>query len=320
MTQHLPSYAVPISVIIPLYNKGPFILRTLQSVLAQTHREFECIIIDDGSTDDGPAIVRSVQDDRIRLITQINSGVSSARNRGLLSAQHDYCAFLDADDKWDPGYLTKMTQLIAMNPGSGLYFSSHRVINSNGSCTTKATPSIAKPDHQATFNLFRYFRTFNLYDWALHTSCCIVNRKTAIESGGFDERISYYEDYDLFSRIALMRTFTYLNTPLTYYHRDIPINARLTGKLPPINKHWVYYIFDSSLSHSSSSDIQYFINNFAVFMLLDYRKADRNLPNMAAIRQKVSTSRLSAKSLVRHFCPASLLRTVDKIRRSEMGQ
>ncbi|UCD49462.1 MAG: glycosyltransferase family 2 protein [Phycisphaerales bacterium] len=96
-----------VSVIIPLYNKGPYIRRTLESVLAQTWQDFEIVVVDDGSTDDGPAIVRAYPDPRVRLIQQANQGPGAARNHGIRASTAPYLAFLDADDEWLPGFLEK---------------------------------------------------------------------------------------------------------------------------------------------------------------------------------------------------------------------
>lgn len=101
-----------VSVIIPLYNKGKYIARALDSVFAQTYQEFEVIVVDDGSTDEGPDIVRTYHDPRLRLIQQANAGPGSARNRGIKETTTPYLAFLDADDEWLPGFLDRaMTNL-----------------------------------------------------------------------------------------------------------------------------------------------------------------------------------------------------------------
>ena len=108
-----------VSVIIPAYNAEEFIDEALQSVLRQTHRELEVIVVDDGSTDATRARVRA-HGDRVRYIHQMNAGVGAARNRGLDAATGDYVAFLDADDLWRPEKLEVQLEVAARNPTSGL--------------------------------------------------------------------------------------------------------------------------------------------------------------------------------------------------------
>lgn len=83
-----------ISIVIPLYNKEQQVARTLRSVLGQTFREFEVVVVDDGSTDNSVAVVRGFDDSRIRIVGQPNSGVAAARNRGIAEAHYDLVAFV----------------------------------------------------------------------------------------------------------------------------------------------------------------------------------------------------------------------------------
>lgn len=103
---------VRVSVIIPLFNKAPYIQRALDSVTAQTCAHFELIVVDDGSTDEGARIVEACNDPRIRLVKQENAGPGAARNRGIADARGEFIAFLDADDEWSSYYLEESTRLL----------------------------------------------------------------------------------------------------------------------------------------------------------------------------------------------------------------
>jgi glycosyltransferase involved in cell wall biosynthesis len=116
-----------VSVVIPLYNKASHIRRAMDSVLEQSHTDFELIVVDDGSSDGGGVIVREMHDQRIRLIEQDNTGECAARNTGILQATRDLIAFLDADDEWEPCFLKTMLELRARYPGAGMYASAYRL-------------------------------------------------------------------------------------------------------------------------------------------------------------------------------------------------
>jgi glycosyltransferase involved in cell wall biosynthesis len=106
------------SVIIPLYNKEATLLRTLQSVAAQKTAAFEVLVVDNGSTDTGPALATAFGDP-VRLLQISDRGVSQARNAGINAAQGDFMVFLDADDSWEPDFLTTLQALINDFPEAG---------------------------------------------------------------------------------------------------------------------------------------------------------------------------------------------------------
>lgn len=120
--------APQISVVIPLYNKEKYVRRAVDSVLGQTFRDFELIVVNDGSTDNGPAIVREYNDPRIRLIDQENGGESAARNRGISEARNELIAFLDADDEWLSDFLETVVHLQERFPGAGAYATGFRLL------------------------------------------------------------------------------------------------------------------------------------------------------------------------------------------------
>ena len=111
-----------LSVVIPLYNKERDILRTLQSVFAQTFTDYELIVVDDGSTDASVRIVvEAAKTHPLKLIQKSNGGVCSARNRGIRAAQGEYIALLDADDTWDKDYLQEQVKMINDFPKAAMW-------------------------------------------------------------------------------------------------------------------------------------------------------------------------------------------------------
>ena len=116
-----------VTIVIPLYNKADWIIPTLQSVLNQTYLNWECIIIDDGSTDQGVEKVRTflaTQKGTWRIFSQINQGQSVARNLGISLANGKYIAFLDADDVWFPVKLEYQVNYLEKNSSVGALYCS----------------------------------------------------------------------------------------------------------------------------------------------------------------------------------------------------
>ena len=105
-----------VSIVVPLFNKARYVARCLTSILNQNFTDFELIVVNDGSTDEGEEVVRSFSDERVRLINQANAGPGAARNRGMGDARGEFIAFLDADDEWLPGYLEQSLRILMNHP------------------------------------------------------------------------------------------------------------------------------------------------------------------------------------------------------------
>ncbi len=114
-----------ISVVVPLYNKEAYLRRAVESALSQGPAVYEVIVVDDGSTDNGPAQLALLDDARLRLIRQPNGGVSSARNTGIEAATGEFVAFLDADDAWLPGFVDELLALMQAFPQAAVYATSY---------------------------------------------------------------------------------------------------------------------------------------------------------------------------------------------------
>jgi glycosyltransferase involved in cell wall biosynthesis len=121
-----------VSVIIPTYNSGRFIGEALASIFAQTVPVSEIIVVDDGSTDDTPRVLRTMTDPRIKHLTIPHSGISVARNTGIQAASGEVIAFLDSDDRWRPEKLERQLAVLLSEPEVGVVFSDFIRFNENG--------------------------------------------------------------------------------------------------------------------------------------------------------------------------------------------
>ncbi len=203
-----------VSVVIPLYNKAPYILRTLESVAAQSMSDFEVIVVDDGSTDCGAAVVRSFADPRFRVISQANAGPGAARNRGLLQARARYVAFLDADDRWLPDFLQQNLELLKRHPQAAAVSCGWYEYPSNRPATKWWTACDIQdgliaigPDTSAQ-------RVVALIAY-MNPSTVLARTESVRRAGGFyEERCLYAEDALLWLRI-------FLNEPIYFYSQPL---------------------------------------------------------------------------------------------------
>ena len=200
------------SVVIPLYNKGAEIRATLNSVLAQTFEDFEIIVIDDGSTDHSPDVVRQFDDSRLRMISQHNQGVGPARNNGVDQAQSPYIAFLDADDYWYPDHLANLSLLIQDFPQAQWFATAYE---------KGFTPSLVKPiDSPLSAKPMGWKGPVNNYfamaqkDAPAWTSAVCFRKDFFKTLGGFNPEITMGagEDTDLWIRAALTEPLYWINS------------------------------------------------------------------------------------------------------------
>lgn len=186
-----------ISVVIPLYNKARHVERAIQSVLAQTVQDFEIIVVDDGSTDNGADIVMGIQDTRLRLIRQDNRGVSSARNRGIQESTTGLIAFLDADDAYKPEFFKKILNLKLAFPNAGAYATNYELHRSDGPTREEVRIKNVNPLLLDVWTYFDIGKTV-LPVW---TSALVVKKNIFSEVGFFPEGVALGQDLDMWIRI-----------------------------------------------------------------------------------------------------------------------
>lgn len=194
-----------VSVVIPAYNASTYVGAALTSVFAQTYRDFEVIVVDDGSEDE--VAFRAVLDrwaDRIVYVRQANAGPARARNEGIAKSAGELIAFLDADDVWRPDKLQKQVAYFDRHPETGLLHTG--VIGQPARWTPRA-----EAPHDAFCDLFhtRFF---------VNASTVMIPAAVLAAAGGFDERRQIHvEDWDLWLRIAARYALGYLSEPLAYH-------------------------------------------------------------------------------------------------------
>ena len=207
------------SVVIPLYNKGKYIKKTIDSVLAQTFPDFEIIVVNDSSTDNGRGIVESYEDDRVILYNKQNEGVSEARNFGISKATHPFIAFLDADDIWLSNYLQNIYELIIRYPEAGIYASSYFSVNNEG-CKCVVSSLKDFPKYSIIKDYFKY-SYYNGKSLCITSAICV--KKTILQSRDlFRKGIGRGEDIDLGLRICLTLPVAFCNEPMMLYSESTP--------------------------------------------------------------------------------------------------
>jgi len=183
------------SVVVPLYNKRPYIRRAVQSVLSQSLSDLELIVVDDGSVDGGSGALADVDDERLRLIWQANAGVGAARNRGVADAQAEWVAFLDADDFWLPEHLAEIAAIIARFPESGLVATGYEEVLNPGD-------HVMFPVSGSSIRKVDYFKEASRRIGIVHTSSVAIRRIAMMEYGGFG-KFKVGEDLECWARLAL---------------------------------------------------------------------------------------------------------------------
>lgn len=212
------------SVIIPLYNKRDYVVRAINSILAQSYTKYEIIVIDDGSTDGSLEEVESIKNSKIRVFHQSNAGVSVARNAGVRKSEHDYVVFLDADDVWLEGLLSELNILINRFPTAGIYGVNNYFEYANG--------KIIYENYNGLFNnkkigiIKDYFGIFSKYGKSpfCNSGCCYP-KHVFNEIGGYKAGVRLTEDSDLWCRIAFKYDIAYSAEPLITYHMETAGNT-----------------------------------------------------------------------------------------------
>lgn len=322
--KHHTSEKPRFSVIMPLYNKAPFVRKALQSIASQTYRDFELIIIDDGSTDNSAAIceeffqtfnhslAHSIKVNRSfvhSFIRQTNSGVAAARNRGVAESHGEFVCLLDADDWWETNFLEEINKLIKEYPDAGIYASNYIYYK-------PGKTHVALKLERGYMNYPEaYLHSDAMPVW---TGAACMPRKVFDEIGGFPVGIKLGEDFLLWAKTALHYPVAFSEKPLAYYNNDVPASLRATRNLHAPEHHMLFNLeplldeINRLQSTSNKSAWLQLIDKLRVDGLLEYWMDERYHDIVAKELAKVDWSKQPKSAKAQYEKPICLLKAKRK--------
>lgn len=305
-----------VSVVIPTYNRAHVLPRALDSVLAQTYRDFEVLVVDDGSTDETADVLAHYgdRDERVRYLVQPqNTGVSAARNRGIREARGSLVAFLDSDDAWFPEKLERQVGRFRQSSDDvGLVYCGVETVYDK---EIDDEGWVFQPGHRG--DVFEDLLLENV----IHTGSGVVIRRSVTDAAGFfDEGIPASEDYEYWIRIAQHYAFDFVAEPLLRYY-DVRREDRksLDAEDDAAARAWIYRKHREALQRAGVAHL--FLLRSADRMIRsghaeqrEGQRAVRRLALRALLLRPLS--REVHASLLRNVLPRGLYRTFQGGRRA----
>ena len=280
-----------ISVVIPLYNKEKSVRATIESVRAQSYTDWECIVVDDGSTDKSREVAEQfkIDDSRFKILSQANAGVSAARNAGIMTAKGEYVAFLDGDDLWDRDFLHELVRLMRDYPGKSIY---------GLGCAEIYGSEMPKEEGGD------YYRGESRWDWkmmAYSGSSACVSKNDAIEVGLFDTRMTHGEDIDLWWRLLLKNGGACYTKPFAYYRQDA--ENRAMHRVAPLEKFIPYYMDKFDDARATNTLFRRFFDQEMVYRIYPYLFDQRYRKMARKLAKRLDYSLLKFSMRLRMLCP-----------------
>lgn len=303
------------SVIIPLYNKAPYVAKAIGSVLAQTYTDYELVILDDGSKDDSFAIAQKTIKGygHCHLYRQQNGGVSVTRNYAVSLSRGEYLCFLDADDWWDSTFLEEMNVLIADFPDAGIYGTNYTYVNETKRKTGVASIGVEPDFEKGYINYCQvYAKTMAMPLW---TGAVCVPRKVFDEMKGFPKGIKLGEDFLLWIRIALKYKVAFLNKPLSFYNQDVDVANRGVGHLYEPEEHMLWNVGFLENEEINNLDYKRLIDNLRTYSLVPYYLSNDYHDAAKYELEKVDWNNQPEKIRKKYEKPLAILRAEYKIKR-----
>ncbi|MEO1033097.1 MAG: glycosyltransferase [Bacteroidota bacterium] len=294
------------SVVVTVYNKGHFVEKTIRSIIDQSFKNFELLIVDDGSTDDSLEVLKLIEDDRIAIFPTKNQGVSAARNFGMRKANCNYVALSDGDDIWQNNHLSELKTLIEAYADCGIYATSYEKHFFDNYITQ---PKFNNIDHPFFGIVKDYFKS-SLVDNILWTSAVAIPKQIIDEGYCFDENLGWGEDTDLWIRIANNYKVAFSSTPTAFkmiHAKDnhLSLTKNIPNLITMLNKH------TNGEAHNPS--LKAFLDILR-FMIATEAKLRDDRDNFNRIKKDIDPKHLNLKLRLLLIMPAPILRFLKRLK------
>jgi glycosyltransferase involved in cell wall biosynthesis len=262
------------SVVIPVYNKAPYLAKAIQSVKDQTLTAWELILVDDGSTDSSVEVINeSIAgcNNNIKFSSQSNQGVSTARNNGVAASKFEYIAFLDADDWWEPGFLDDMDFLINTYPNAA-WFASDCFYVKHGQKTVenKGLPL------GFTSGYLDFIKTYSSSFCALvNCSFVVVKKDVFLKLGGFKKELSFGEDIHLWLQLACSYPLAYSAKYLSNSFQDVDSGRAIGWKIYSPESSFLFNLGDIESKNKGNKELKFLTDGLRIRGLWKYRLAGK---------------------------------------------
>lgn len=293
------------TVAVPLFEKAAYVGRALESILGQTFGDFDVVVVDDGSTDGGSAVVGRVADARVRLVHQPHAGAGAARNRAVQESRSPWIAFLDADDEWHPRFLERT--VAEARDGVHAVFANLRTASS-------PAPLLAEVPCAGRVVVDYFDVALRSGGVGMSSQATLVSRAALLAVGGFPQQVDVGEDADTWARLAWSGPIAYVPEVLAVYHNECSGRARKPPTaVPPVVRTWAELNaagrIPAHLARSSRLYVNWTLVQHAIDLIHDGRRRE-GLRVLRACRPLPFGRRLWLTAWLRSPLPAAALETL----------
>lgn len=300
------------SVIMPAYNAERFIDTAVNSVLMQTHGDFELIIVDDGSKDKTQEKILKHKDERIKYVRQQNSGVSAARNKGILESRGEFVCFLDSDDEWKSNHLEVLVSLIERYSHCGMFITGYDIRFNNGRLIHKSE-QILKGVPEQQFVSDNAFGVLIKNGYFFNTNCVCCRKEVFDKIGLFETGVRNGEDDDMWYRIFAYYSVAVSKKITTVYDRsNCGATANRLEVFEPFFMSRVEGILKSSdVPEERKESISLWVERNKLSRVRQYILFGKKLKALKLLRSvpfKKSDKKKYLEALICMFIPSALIR------------